>query len=320
MGSYRATTALILIMAASVAIGLAPRLPGGVAWVIEVGLMCAFLAVIGLVTCGKALGVLIDAQRVVSLSRFQAVLWTVIVLSAYFTMVMRRIHLPDPLAIGIDWHLWALMGISTTSLVGTPLLLGWKKNQEPQDGSYQATAEALDQPESEISQTRRGLVYANARVDDAAISDMFGGDEVGNAAYVDLGKVQMFFFTMVTALIYVVLIYEELSTKSAVDLSSFPTLTSGMLAALGLSHGAHLSSTAIRDTPVQKGSTSKGATESSASSDASLQKILDVVNRIDRTTYTDAQTSQQILDKVSQNSAATTTKTSSTTTKNVAQA
>jgi hypothetical protein len=257
--------------------------------------------------------VLIDSNRTVSLSRYQSVLWSVIVLSAYFTMAMRRIHLADPLGIAIDWHLWALMGISTTSLVGTPLLQAWKKGQEPADGSYTATASALDQPEAEISRYRRGLLYVNTRLDDAAISDMFSGDEVGNAAYVDLGKVQMYFFTMVTALIYCVLIYQELETKGAAELSSFPALTDGMIAALGLSHSIHLGTTATRDTPTKSTASTTQTRGSASSSDVSIQKILDVVNRIDRTTFGEAQTSKQILDTVNKSASTTTTSTSTST-------
>jgi hypothetical protein len=314
MPSYGASVALLFIMAASVAVGLAPRLPGGFAWVVEAALMCAFLAIVGLVTCGKTLGVLIDSQKLVSLSRFQSVMWTVIVLSAYFTMAMRRLHLDDPLAIAVDWHLWVLMGISMTSLVGTPLLQGWKKGMQPEDGSFKATAAALDQTEGEVDDTRRGILYGNPSIDDAAISDMFGGDEVGNAAHVDLGKVQMFFFTMVAALVYVVLIYTELDTKAAADLTSLPALTTAFIAVLGLSHAAHLGMTATRDTPVS----ADADADATASPDASVQKILAVVSRIDRTTSAGAQTSQQILDKVSQTTAngASGTKT----TKPVAQA
>ncbi len=86
-------------------------------------------------------------------------------------------------------------------------------------------------------------MYANPSLDDAAISDMFGGDEVGNAAYVDLGKVQMFFFTMVSALIYgMVHDLRGARQKAAGELTTFPTLTPGLLGVLSLSRRGHLGS------------------------------------------------------------------------------
>jgi len=118
----------------------------------------------------------------------------------------------------------------------------------------------------------------------------------------------------VAALVYVVLIYTELDTKAAADLTSLPALTTAFIAVLGLSHAAHLGMTATRDTPVS----ADADADATASPDASVQKILAVVSRIDRTTSAGAQTSQQILDKVSQTTAngASGTKT----TKPVAQA
>jgi hypothetical protein len=266
--------------------------------------MCGFLAALGYATCGKALGVLIDGQRLVSLSRFQALLWTVIVLSAYFTMAMGRIHQKDALAIAVDWHLWALLGISTASLVGTPLIQGRKKNREPEQGSFTATAAALGEDEADVEADRSGLMYANPSIDDARLSDMFGGDEVGNAAYVDLGKVQMFFFTMVSALIYVMLLYQKLQGSHAwitEDTTGFPVLPPGLLAVLGLSHAGNLGASAIKSTPV---STAAGGAATPASGDQAMQTILDLVGRIDRTTSDEAKRSKKILAAVDPGKAA----------------
>jgi hypothetical protein len=46
---------------------------------------------------------------------------------------------------------------------------------------------------SDINNNKQGTLYANPSISDASFSDMFEGDEVGNAAYIDLAKVQMFF-------------------------------------------------------------------------------------------------------------------------------
>ena len=54
-------------------------------------------------------------------------------------------------------------------------------------------------------------------------------DEVGNAAYVDLAKVQMFFFTVVAALSYGVTLFYWIITKQPAELIAFPGLSAGEL-------------------------------------------------------------------------------------------
>jgi DNA polymerase family B len=92
------------------------------------------------VSNGRWAGILIDERKVMTLSRFQIIMWTVIILSAYFTMVNARIYASalgapgDPLAIEIDWQLWAPLGISSTSLVGTPLIMDSRLSSDYQGG------------------------------------------------------------------------------------------------------------------------------------------------------------------------------------------
>ncbi|MDO3412389.1 hypothetical protein QWJ34_21675 [Saccharibacillus sp. CPCC 101409] len=75
---------------------------------------------------GRFSGLLVNERNIMSLSRFQTVLWTLLLLSAFYTAAALRVYgLPNPysaLDIVMDWHLWALMGISITSLVTAPLI------------------------------------------------------------------------------------------------------------------------------------------------------------------------------------------------------
>ena len=107
--------------------------------------MAAIMAIVGLYVLGRPAGVLINERNLMSLSRLQMVVWSIIVLSAYFTMVVARIRLcdPNPLSIQIDWHLLALMGISTTSLLGAPLIQSTKTTKQPQDAAVTKTANLL---------------------------------------------------------------------------------------------------------------------------------------------------------------------------------
>jgi hypothetical protein len=79
-------------------------------------------------------------------------------------------------------------------------------------------------------------------MDDAGLSDMFEGDEVGNAASIDLAKVQMFFFNIIVALSYITLLSKTMA-QLAIDpakVMELPLLSKGMIALLGISHAGHL--------------------------------------------------------------------------------
>ncbi len=224
-------------------------------WIIVAALMVVFLIVIGLKTAGRVAGVLINERKLMSLSRFQTVLWTIIILSAYFTIAVARIfvkNISDPLNISLDWHLWALMGISITSLVGTPLIQATKKQNAPTDNATQKAANAVNEgKKEEVDMYREGILYGNPDVTDARITDMFEGDEVGNTQFLDLSKVQMFFFTVIAALSYVVILFNMIASTNPANITSFPVLPDGLIAILGISHAGYLTNKAVDHTPIR---------------------------------------------------------------------
>ena len=71
-----------------------------------------------------------------SLSRLQMFLWTVLVLSGLMTAAISNVatNQTDPLTIALPQELLILMGISTTTLVATPLVLNPKKKEAFSDG------------------------------------------------------------------------------------------------------------------------------------------------------------------------------------------
>ena len=73
---------------------------------------------------------------------------------------------------------------------------------------------------------------------------------MGNTAYVDVAKVQMFMFTIIAALSYGVDLHYLIATKPPADLTAFPVLSGGLVAILGISHAGFLinSSTAHTQT------------------------------------------------------------------------
>jgi hypothetical protein len=99
----------------------------------------------------------------------------------------------DPLSIGVPKELWALMGISLTSLIGSLLILNAKKSQQPKDAEVESTLEILDRQGEDVEEIDNvGRLLIKEYPAKAKISDLFKGVEVSNAAQLDLVKVQMF--------------------------------------------------------------------------------------------------------------------------------
>ena len=232
--------------------------PAGANLVLVTLFMVLMMMVLGFTTTNRPLGILINERNLMSLSRFQMIVWTVAVLSGYLTFALMRIKmmamgspngnpLSDPLAIGIDWHLWGLLGISTTSLVGAPLLLNAKKAQEPAPTVTQKTAQMVNESEQDVITNRQGTLYANTKLSDARVADMFEGDELMNTARIDVAKVQMFYFTIVAVICFFVMLFKMLVAGNS-NLDNLPSLPEGFVALLGISHAGYLTSKSISHT------------------------------------------------------------------------
>jgi len=155
-------------------------------WVFTVFSLIVFMMVLGYLRNGRFLGVLIDERNKMTLSRLQLIIWSVIVLSGWGTAALWNLLAiggGDALAVGLPEELWWLLGISTTSLVGSPLILLPKKGKEAN------TAEQLSN--GVVSSV--GQVAVNPTPQEARPTDMFTGDEVGNDPSLDISKVQLFF-------------------------------------------------------------------------------------------------------------------------------
>ncbi len=224
-----------------------PLLTFAAAWFVAPGwsyvatsaVLAAFLLVLGQSISGTPFGVLVNERNLMSLSRFQAAVWTIVVVGGYLTMVVARIKAgtANAVDVGIPQELWLAMGISSTSLLGTPLLLSGKRQREPDARVVESAASQLAEPKKDLENQRVGCLYANKSMQDARVADIFQGDEVGNTAHVDLAKVQMFYFTAIAAVSY----FADVSTsvmRGATD--GLPPLSQGLIALLAISHGGYL--------------------------------------------------------------------------------
>jgi hypothetical protein len=312
------TTGSILLVIAIFLSGL--FLPQGANWLIVMSLMIGFVALIGKLITGRWSGIFINERNKMSLSRFQLVLWTLIVLSAFLTIALERIYASatDPLAIQIPQELWALLGISTTALVGSPLILSTKvpktpsphatirgaslraagtiaaidaarkpselkrlneKNPDifteakkihphliakldanPDDKEFseedlktikdKVKESAQSSAEQEISASPFGTLDFNQKIEDANFADLFTGEEVENRGFVDMGKVQMFFFTIIIAFSYMVLLVNLIWKTSPATVTSFPAVQQSVAALLGISTAGYLGNKAPDKTQI----------------------------------------------------------------------
>lgn len=288
LGDQWATLGVILSVAAMLFFGyVSPSLFGtnvnilGWNWALVLVSMLAFTAILGKRSNGRIPGILITSRKLMSLSRFQIVIWTIVILSAYLTIVLERIHasaapfaynttlnstlindpnlvtilaIPDPLGVGIEWQLWAIMGISTVSLVGTPLVLDRKEAKKPDKDVAAKTVEDIKTNKAQVETTNQieknseGTVYANECISDAEFTDIFEGDELGNTAFIDLSKVQMFLFTIIAAFAYMFQIYTTIRYTHPAFITSLPVLSEGLIAILLISHAGYLTNKSIDHT------------------------------------------------------------------------
>ena len=201
-------------------------------WLWTSGAILAGLVLLGL--GGKQrdpFGVLIDDNRNrYSLSRLQLVGWTALIFGALMAAVVANLKtsgVSPSTAFDIELHreLWALLGISTASLVGSSLI---KK----------AKFEAKDPNDD----TRSALHTA----DEPHLEDLVQGEGRDNAGQIDLGKVQMLILTAVALFAYAVILAEMFNTGTARPegelrpFIEFPALSGTLIVILLISHGGYL--------------------------------------------------------------------------------
>ncbi len=256
IGLLAVVVAIVVVGTFAAKLTLAPDASAPIQWYLVMLLLFLFMVFAGHGISGRLAGLLIDERNKMTLSRLQLVLWTVVILSAYLTVVLARIpsHGLEALSVAIPTQVWWLLGISTASMVGSPLVLSNKKQQKvskaEKDNSVRLLAAEVP-PEAPVQGTAAvwaiGAVVVYASPKQARFADLFRGDETGNATSLDLGKVQMFFFTIVAVLAYAFVLANSFPEMlgSPGSSAAFPALDDGMIALLGISHAGYLSNKAV---------------------------------------------------------------------------
>jgi hypothetical protein len=217
-------------------------------------LLLVFAATVGHGITGRWAGVLIDERNKMSLSRLQMVMWTILVLAAFLTASLSNIVLDplgSPLAIAIPTELLLAMGISTSTLIGSPLILSAKTGNPNEDEKAQ-TIQILASRGVEANRLgNEGLVVTKSAPKDAQVSDLFNGEETGNAAQLDLGKIQMLYVTIVLLFAYGAAIGTTFASHAGI-VTALPRVDASMIALLGLSHAGYLTYKAVPHSKTQQ--------------------------------------------------------------------
>jgi hypothetical protein len=248
-GQFFQAAAVALIFCAEFALAMYAGAQWG--WLLGLSLLVLLCLLLGKFIVGVAPGIVISELNLISLSRLQMIAWSLVIFSAYLVALVQRIvhGVPNPLDLTIDPYLWAVLGLSTISFVGTPMVLSSKKDDTPSPAAFAAASNVLNEPADQIQQNAVGKLYANTRPSDARFSDIFQGDEIGNTAYIDVSKVQMVILTVFLIGTYCVDLWAKLANPG-LDFRTFtlPTFSQGQLQLLAASNAGYLTFKAINHT------------------------------------------------------------------------
>lgn len=217
-----AVAGLVLTGVGTLVTGLADLGPGFTEqwrWLVMLLLLVAFLAVLGRAVTGTWRGIVMNSRNLVSLSRFQALLWSVLVLSMFLALSFARLRDEGALRIAaIPEEALALLGGAGASAVFANGILAGKASKRLDPEEQEAASRALfekyrpeyerhhQDPAGAWDEARAECQYLlarNTRATEARFRNMFEGDQTGNGHTIDFAKVQLFFFTLVVAIAFV---------------------------------------------------------------------------------------------------------------------
>ena len=193
-------------------------------WTVAAIVLLVLAGWIGRRATGNVLGILIDARGRFSLTHFQLVLWTIVILSSAIGVLAVKAWNPEGFV--IPSSLLGLMGIS----VGSAVLTTGVKGAKDTPGS-QAVVARVGAP----VRMRDGTVKTFS----AKLAQIWLQEE-GDFAdrVVDITKFQNFIFTLVVLAIYIAMMYE---TRDAPTSSlSLPDLPANVIALIGISHAGYV--------------------------------------------------------------------------------
>jgi hypothetical protein len=196
----------------------------------------------------------------ISLSRFQLVLWTVLLLSALLTAALTNLMAPPdstPLAIKIRPEIWGLLGLGLFSVVAAPAItqnrrtapvsrsLSTESRSERVNARSTTVAAVAHEQALTASPHFEGDVMVKADPKDARWIDLIRGDNDGSE-HIDISKLQQLAITALLVTIYGVSLWRMMLGVANID--EFPDIDVGFVALLGMSHAAYLADKQVSST------------------------------------------------------------------------
>lgn len=248
-----AAAAVILFVGGLGAVNLVLEAPLVVKWLLDLAIIAAFVVLVSIAITGAPIGFLVDERNKYSLSRLQLAVWTVVIASAVLAIALARLDAADPLALSVPEAVWAVLGITAAASAGSPLIRSIKADRHREPDPVEATRTlhrlgkaspaptraAAEASRAAMESRTQGTIVVNVTPEEATWLDLFRGDETGNAAIVDLGKIQLFLFSLLVALAYAAAIASLLATPAA-EIAGLPDVSSSMATLLAISNGTYL--------------------------------------------------------------------------------
>jgi len=192
-----------------------------VAWTVAAAILVIAMAAAGRTSSGSYLGILRDGRGRYSLSRFQVLLWTTVVLSLLAAVFVARLidgTRNNALDIQIPQTVLLVLGVSVGSTVTAGAIKAGKDNQ---DQTSVAASTATDP-------ARFGQVVL---IEEGEMAD----------EAVDVTKFQSLWITLILVAAYIAMAVSWIrGAESATQLGTLPDLTGGLVTLLAISHAGYL--------------------------------------------------------------------------------
>lgn len=188
-------------------------------------------ALAGRLRCKSYFGIFIDSRDTWSLTQFQLVLWTFIIIPVLIAVVIGRATKDPSTAwdLTVPGEIWGLLGLSLGS---TAVAVAIKSEKNDPPGNPLGACDRV--------LTRKGASKAR-------FSDMFAYDEgTGSLTRLDPTKFQNFVFTVALAVTYLwncLWLFGKAGTPSAI--TGLPAFSGVALGILAISHAGYLTGKAI---------------------------------------------------------------------------
>ena len=221
------------------------RLPHAATLTLVSGNLAIILFVVAI---GRSIGAswvrfLIDGRNLISLSRLQMWLWTMLGFGALFAACSCRFWSGLPLLdVTLPGELIAAMGISYASAAAAPAVLYLK--------SQTTVSDTVPDGRGESGLLSRGGIISRSTRHPAYFRDLVMGDDVTNAGSVDLSKVQQLIVTLLLVGAYFVMLCSLFDAGGILAAkAAFPAMDGSFIEFMLMSHGAYLAYKAVTKPP-----------------------------------------------------------------------